>query len=170
MLIGNEHVGVAVLGLQVALRKMIVRLRRQPREVEALAPDQHQIGRVVERCAPCVDVREQRARRRGVRVLVRRGSAGRPRRARPAAATQSCLTKAAKRVAERLLEGGELFVGAPVRHERRRALRPPSISRRAASIAARQLDRLALQHRLLGARRARRSARGRGPCCRSTAR
>ena len=44
--------------------------RRQAREVEALAPDEHQVGRVANAARPAHRA-EQRARRRGVRILVR---------------------------------------------------------------------------------------------------
>ena len=44
---GKEDVGVPVLRLQIAVDENDLRLRRNAREVEALAPDQDQIRRSV---------------------------------------------------------------------------------------------------------------------------
>ena len=96
--------------------------------------------------------REQRARRRGVRVLVGADQEVVLDRARPAAARQSRLTNAVKRSPSACVERLRAPRSSPSSTPAPRGRFAPPIRRRAASIAASSSTGSPLLHRLLGAR------------------
>ena len=152
MLIGMNTSACPFSGCRYALRKMIFAFGGSAREIEALAPDQHQVGIVGERARAVVLLREQRARRGGVRILVR--------------ADQEIVLEALARLRHPVLldERGEaareapawnalqLLVGAPARHQRDAAARARRSGAGQPRSPQARSTRPALLHRLRRAR------------------
>ena len=161
----EEHVGVAVLRREPRVQEDHLGPTRQRSEVEALAPDQHEVGPLGERRRRRT---EQRARAGSVGILVRLDQE----------VVLHTLTRRGELIwldeslearAQRRLERGQLLVAAPARHERDRApRRGDQITCGGDRVG--ELDRLPLAERLRRRAHARRSSRGRALCCRSTGR
>ncbi len=146
----DEGVGVSVLGGEIRIQEYDLRRRGELREIEAFAPDQHEVGVRTELGLAFHRRREERPDAGGVRILVapdqkfvveRLAGGGHPIR----------LQETRKALTQGCLERRELLVGTPGGQHRHRVLRRGD-QRSCGGDGGVEVDRLPLQHRLLRAR------------------